>query len=193
MNTMKPAIFLDRDGTIIHDVSYPRDPAEISILPGAVEALTLLHDTGFLLVVISNQSGIGRGMVTEDEFRRVHVRFVELFSAHDVLFDGAYYCPHAPDDACECRKPLPGMLQAAARELQIDLSRSFMVGDKPGDVLAGQRAGCRTTLIRNGQYWHEATGLDEAVPDAIVDNILAAAYWIQQHTSTKDLLCSAMS
>jgi D-glycero-D-manno-heptose 1,7-bisphosphate phosphatase len=145
-----PAVFLDRDGTLIEDLEYPREPDLVRIVPGASEALERLAAAGFLLVVVSNQSGIGRGIVSPDEAARVHDRFVEEFARREIGFAGAFYCPHAPDADCECRKPSPKMLLDAASALGIDLSRSFIVGDKPSDVEAGRRAGCRTVLLGTG-------------------------------------------
>jgi len=135
------ALFLDRDGTLIVDVGYPRDPALVEPLPGAIDALRELQQT-FALVIISNQSGIARGLITEAEQEAVHARVVEVFAAGGVTFAGAYYCPHAPDAGCRCRKPAPGLLLDAARELGLDLARSIMIGDKPSDLEAGRAAGC---------------------------------------------------
>lgn len=138
----RPVLFLDRDGTLITDVGYPRDPARVEPLPGAIEALAELQRR-FALVIVSNQSGIGRGLVTEAEARAVHDRVVELFGRGGVSFAGAYYCLHAPAARCTCRKPAPGLILDAARELGLDVARSILVGDKPSDVAAGRAAGCR--------------------------------------------------
>lgn len=137
------ALLLDRDGTLIVDVGYPRDPARVELLAGAAEALGALQ-TRFALVIISNQSGIGRGLITEAEARAVHDRVVDRFGQRGVAFAGAYYCPHTPDAGCPCRKPAPGLLLDAAGELGLDLAGSIMIGDKPSDVAAGLAAGCRT-------------------------------------------------
>ncbi len=140
------ALFLDRDGTLIVDVGYPKDPALVEILPGAVDALkALAHD--WVFVVISNQSGIGRGLITPIEATAVHDRFIALFAAEGVAFAGVYYCPHAPDAGCPCRKPAPGLLHDAARDLELDLAASVMLGDKESDVAAGLAAGCRASLL----------------------------------------------
>ena len=142
----RPAVFLDRDGTLIVDVGYPRDPARVEILPGAVEALRDLARE-HALVVISNQSGIARGKITPEEAAAVHDRFVAVFAAEGVTFDGVYYCPHGPDEGCRCRKPAPGMLLDAARDLDLDLARSYVIGDKPSDLEAGIAAGCRPGIL----------------------------------------------
>jgi histidinol-phosphate phosphatase family protein len=152
-------LFLDRDGTLIVDVGYPRDPERVEILAGAAEALAELQTT-WLLVVISNQSGIGRGIITEQQAAAVHDRFVELFARAGVSFAGSYYCPHAPDVACRCRKPAAGLLEDAARELDIDVAASVMIGDKSSDVEAGQAAGCgRTVRFGPDAKWAELVNL----------------------------------
>ena len=154
----RPTVFLDRDGTLIEDVGYPRDPETVRLLEGAVEALAALRRAGYALVVVSNQSGIGRGIVTQEQAEAVHERFVQELRAHGVELDDARYCPHRPEDACACRKPAAGLLLDSARELGLDLARSFMVGDKPDDVEAGRAAGCRTVLLGadGAADWDEA-------------------------------------
>jgi D-glycero-D-manno-heptose 1,7-bisphosphate phosphatase len=140
------ALFLDRDGTLIVDVGYPRDPELVEILPGAIDALkALAHD--WVFVVISNQSGIGRGLITEAEAAAVHERVVAVFAEGGVTFTDAYYCPHGPDEGCPCRKPAPGLLLDAAEEHGLDLASSVMVGDKPSDVYAGTSAGCGRAIL----------------------------------------------
>src|SRR2546423_10144261 len=142
-----PAVFLDRDGTLIDDVGYPRDPAGVRLVDGAAEALVALRQAGFRLVVVSNQSGIGRGLVTEDEARSVHERFVSELEHRGVRLDGVRYCPHAPEAGCDCRKPAPGLLLTAAVDLGLDLDASFMVGAKGPDVEPAPRAGSPTVLL----------------------------------------------
>ena len=138
----RSALFLDRDGTLIVDVGYPRDPDRVELVEGVAHALrTLQRDHA--LVIVSNQSGIGRGLIREEEAAAVHARVIEQFQAAGVVFAGAYYCPHAPDDRCRCRKPAAGLIEDAARELDLDVGRSFMIGDKPSDLEAGRAAGCR--------------------------------------------------
>ena len=143
-----PAVFLDRDGTLMEDTGYVADPAHVALLPGVVEALTRLKAAGFRLVIITNQSGIGRGYFTVQAYETVHARFVELAGAH--LFDATYYCPDHPDIPSDRRKPAPGMLLEAAHDLDLDLPRSWMIGDREGDVLAGLAAGTRSILVLTG-------------------------------------------
>ena len=161
-------IFLDRDGTLIHDMGYPRDAQQVQLLPGAVAALARLRDEGWLLVLISNQSGIGRGLVTAEEAEQVHSQVIASLAAQGIELTGAYYCPHAPEEKCQCRKPAPGMLRQAAKELHIDLGSSFMIGDKPSDIEAGKRAGCRTILF--GYRWPVVDGRLEDKPDHVAAN-----------------------
>ncbi|HEX7602642.1 MAG TPA: HAD family hydrolase [Polyangiaceae bacterium] len=140
------ALFLDRDGTLIVDVGYPRDPAQVTLIAGVADALRGAKALGYELIIISNQSGVGRGLILPKEAARVQQRVAEMLVARGVVLDAAYFCPHAPDDACACRKPSPEMLLSAARERTLDLSRSVMVGDKASDVEAGRAAGCKTVL-----------------------------------------------
>lgn len=140
----RPALFLDRDGTLITDTGYPRDPALVALLPGVVPPLHAAIAKGCALVIISNQSGVARGLVTRDEAASVQARVEALFAERGVVFDAAKFCFHGTTDACECRKPAPGMILASARELDLDLEHSVMIGDKPSDVEAGRAAGCRT-------------------------------------------------
>lgn len=149
---MEKAVFLDRDNTIIFDAPYMADPEKIKIMPGVVEALCQFREHGFMLIVVTNQSGVGRGIFTEDEMHQVHDRMKLLFGEKGIVFDDIFYCPHAPEESCECRKPLPGMILVAAAEHEVDLSQSIMIGDKPADVEAGIAAGCgKNVWLANGR------------------------------------------
>lgn len=139
---MNKALFLDRDNTIIFDAPYMADPEKVKIMPGVVEALCEFRKSGFLLIVITNQSGIGRGCFSAEQMHAVNNRMLELFAAGKIVFDDILFCPHAPDDGCSCRKPEPGMLFEAAEKNNIDLGASIMIGDKASDVEAGIAAGC---------------------------------------------------
>ena len=150
------AVFLDRDGTLIDDVGYIADPEDVRLVPGAADGLRALRDAGFRLVVASNQSGLGRGLIKQEQADAVHERFVEELERAGGRIDAAYYCPHAPDDGCDCRKPKPGMLLDAAGELGLDVERSFMVGNSDVDVAAGEAAGARAILLANEPDWPEA-------------------------------------
>jgi D-glycero-D-manno-heptose 1,7-bisphosphate phosphatase len=141
------ALFLDRDGTLIVDVGYPRDPAQVAILPGAAAALAALP-ADVALVIVTNQSGLARGLVTPAEAAAVQTEVERQFAAAGVRFAGVYVCPHGPDDGCRCRKPAPGMLLDAARDLGLDLARSLMIGDKA--VRRRRRPGRRAVAARCG-------------------------------------------
>jgi D-glycero-D-manno-heptose 1,7-bisphosphate phosphatase len=153
------AAFLDRDGTIIHDRGYVRRAEDVELLPGAVDALRRAADAGLRLVVVSNQSGVGRGLVSPQELDEVHARMVELLSDAGVALDGAYYCPHAPSEDCACRKPKPGLLLRAVEELDLDPGRSVMIGDKLSDEEAGRAAGCVRTIRLGPGGWDRVTDL----------------------------------
>jgi D-glycero-D-manno-heptose 1,7-bisphosphate phosphatase len=153
----RPAVFLDKDGTLIEDDPYNIDPARMRFAPGADEGLRLLQSSGHRLFVVSNQSGVARGLFDEAALHIVGQRLRDMFAAAGARLEGFYYCPHHPRGSvpeyaqtCTCRKPGPGLLIAAARHHRIDLGRSWMVGDILDDVEAGRRAGCRTVLINNG-------------------------------------------
>jgi D-glycero-D-manno-heptose 1,7-bisphosphate phosphatase len=153
----KPALFLDRDGVILEEAHYLSDPDQVRLMAGAAEALARVRRAGVPVVVVTNQSGVARGYFPENRVAAVHVRLNEILAPCGAEVDRFYFCPHHPKEgigsyrlACECRKPAPGMLLRAAAELHLDLSRSFMVGDKICDVQAGARAGCRTILVRTG-------------------------------------------
>lgn len=148
--TARPAVFLDKDGTLIVDVPYNVDPARIELAPGAASGLPRLHRAGWLLVVVSNQSGVARGIFPESALSAVEARLRAMLAGFDVPLAGFYYCPHRPDDGCLCRKPGDGLLRRAAEELGLALAASWMVGDILSDVEAGRRAGCRTVLVDNG-------------------------------------------
>lgn len=142
----QPAIFLDRDGTLMEEVGYCADPAQVRVFPGVIAALQELRDAGYLLILITNQSGIGRGYFTEDAYRAVQSELErQILPAR---LDGVYFCPDVEPSAR--RKPAPGMLLEAARDHSIDLARSYMIGDKASDIEAGRAAGCRTILVQTG-------------------------------------------
>ncbi len=147
------AFFLDRDGVIIRQVEYLKDPDEVELIPGAVEALRTIHRNGFLAVVVSNQSGIARKRFTREDLDKVQARLYELLAAEGEKLDGFYFCPHDPHvENCRCRKPKPGMILDAARDLDVDVGRSFMIGDRPADLETGRAAGCRGWAMTRTGY-----------------------------------------
>jgi histidinol-phosphate phosphatase family protein len=144
----RPAVFLDRDGTLMNEVEYCSDPALVEILPGVREGLARLSAAGFRLIVITNQSGIGRGYFSTEKYEAVHARMLELLGSGVV--DASYMCPDHPDQPTERRKPGPGMILEAAGAHGIDLAASYMIGDRESDVQAGRRAGAKSILLRTG-------------------------------------------
>ena len=145
--TTRRAIFCDRDGTLIRDLGYLREPGGVEILPGAVAALSEGIRRGFSVVVVSNQSGVARGLISLPEFEAVDQAFRQAFASQGIALAGVYYCLHGPDEGCNCRKPKTGMIDAAARDLDLDVRQSILFGDKESDVAAGRAAGCRTVLF----------------------------------------------
>jgi rfaE bifunctional protein nucleotidyltransferase chain/domain len=174
----RPAVFLDRDGTLVEEVGYPGDPQQLRLLPGAIAALTRLRVNGYALVVVSNQSGVGRGILSQEQAGRVHQGLVDLLEKHGVALDGAYYCYHAPADGCRCRKPSPQLLLTASHELGLDLARSFMIGDKLSDVQAGRAAGGRTVLFAD----HLPDGSSVFAPDFVTRDWSAVVDFLLAHT-----------
>jgi D-glycero-D-manno-heptose 1,7-bisphosphate phosphatase len=153
---VRPAVFLDRDGTLIELVHHLTDPAQVRLIPGAATAVARLRGSGYVAVIVTNQSVIGRGLLTEKGLAEVHAEMLTRLAVEDAAVDHVYFCPTAPvtkdptviEDPM--RKPGPGMLLAAARDHALDLAASWMVGDTVSDMLAGRNAGCRTILVRTG-------------------------------------------
>jgi D-glycero-D-manno-heptose 1,7-bisphosphate phosphatase len=150
---MYPSIFLDRDGVLIENRSdYVRDWSQVKIIPEAIRALTLAPIEKYKVVIVTNQSAVGRGLILLRTAQEINQRLVDLIRDHGGQIDGVYMCPHKPEDGCSCRKPLPGLLLQAAKDLSIDLQRSWMIGDAWSDVQAGEAAGMRgTILLRTGR------------------------------------------
>ncbi len=187
------AVFLDRDGTINEEVNFIRRPEQLVLIPGAAEAIRALNDRGFRICVISNQSGVARGYLSEADLGPIHARLEEELARAGAHLDRISYCPHHPTEglppyniACKCRKPSPGMVEEAVRELDIDLGRSFLVGDRLADVQAGRNAGVTTILVLTG-YGRQALIELEAdgtvQPDCIAEDLSAAVEYIIHQTS----------
>jgi D-glycero-D-manno-heptose 1,7-bisphosphate phosphatase len=175
------AIFLDKDGTLIDDVPYNIEPEFIHLSPHAIEGLQLFTQLGYRLVVVSNQPGVAHGMFAESALTAVWRRLDHMLEPHGIDIDGYYFCPHHPEGSqenyaleCDCRKPQPGMLHMAAAEHDLELAGSWMVGDILNDVEAGNRAGCRTVLIDNGNET-EWLLTPARMPDLVATDLLAAA------------------
>jgi len=169
IDPLSPAIFIDRDGTIMQDADYCSDPREVKIFPRVAEALRRLKSKGFKLIIITNQSGIGRGFFTVEQYRAVEAEVLRQLG--DGLIDATYFCPDVPGQHSSCRKPAPGMIVEATREHQIDLARSFLIGDKEIDAECGRNVGMRTIRVRTG-FDRETAG---SVADWVAEDLPAAA------------------
>ena len=184
---LKRAIFLDKDGTLIENVPFNVERSRIVLAPDAVDALRLLAADGYRFIVVSNQPGVAFGRFPSGALKAVAEHLRDLFAANDLELDECYWCPHHPDGTvdeykfeCTCRKPMPGLMQAAARERDIDLERSWLIGDILDDVEAGNRAGCRTVLldVGNETEWQRSP---LRIPDVIAANLLDAAERIREY------------
>jgi D-glycero-D-manno-heptose 1,7-bisphosphate phosphatase len=179
------AVFVDRDGTLNVNTGYVADPDGVVIVPHAAQGIRLLADAGYAIVVVSNQSGIARGYFTEAQADAVDARVRELLAADGARIDATYRCPHWPSDErpagvpeCDCRKPKPGMLRAAAADLNIDLARSWMVGDRLLDMQAGRAAGCRCVLVPGTPPHSPPEDMSSALPDYRARDLADAARFI---------------
>ncbi len=167
-------IALDRDGTVIREAEFLHDPEGVELLPGVAEALTLFQDKGFTLVIITNQSGVGRGYFSEEAMRATNDRVVELLAEKGICIAGMYVCPHAPDSGCTCRKPAPGLLKQMAHELDLKLADGVVIGDKASDVNLARAVGAKGILVRTG-YGKKTEAEEKCAPDHVVDDLLSAA------------------
>jgi D-glycero-D-manno-heptose 1,7-bisphosphate phosphatase len=189
---MTRAVFLDRDGTINIEVGYLNHPDQVELIPRAGAGIKLLNEAGLKAIVITNQAGIARGVVREDLLPDIHQRLMLLLAREGAALDGFYYCPHHPEGVveqyritCDCRKPLPGMLLQAAGEYSIDLSASYVIGDKSCDMELARNAGTKAVMVLTGYgekelARHRAAGLSP--PDYIAQDLYAAAQWILGHS-----------
>ncbi len=177
MPAERPAVFFDRDGTLIHEVHYCADPSQVRAIDGAPEALMKLSDAGFALVIVTNQSGVGRGYFTREDYERVHEEVLRQLKP--AVITGAYHDESTPDNPSARRKPSTAMLEEAARAHGLDLARSWMVGDKTSDIDCGKNAGLRTVLVETG---HGQDHLDCGA-DATVSDVCCAADFILQEVA----------
>ena len=194
--SLRPAIFLDRDGTLNEERGYISESSQFSLYPYAAKAVRLINDAGWLAVVITNQAGIARGLYAESFLNELHSAMLSQLEEQGARLDGVYYCPHlmperfAPNEyvealsgyriACECRKPKPGLLERAARELAIDLAASYVVGDRYGDIEAGHAVGARGVLLETGHGANELALRHEwpRPPELMAENLLNAVQTI---------------
>jgi D-glycero-D-manno-heptose 1,7-bisphosphate phosphatase len=179
--SLRPAVFLDRDGTIAEEVGYLNHLSRFRMFPFAAQAIRQLNQAPLPVIVITNQSGVARGYFPESLVGAIHELMTAQLAKDGAHIDALYYCPHKGDDACACRKPKPGMLERAAREHGLDLRRSFVVGDRYGDMELARSVKARAILVRTGYaegeiQWHSAKW--PVPPDFIADNLVDAADWI---------------
>lgn len=174
-----PAVFLDRDGVLIRDVDHLHREDQLRLLPGVASALSRLNRAGWLTIIISNQAVVAKGMLSEAEMYRIGEVLSLRIARKGARLDASYYCPHHPEGKvseyirrCMCRKPEPGLILKAVKEMNIDLKRSYLVGDKTGDILAGERAGVKTILVKTGYGGGDAKY--PMRPDYIVKNLMGA-------------------
>ncbi len=173
----KGAVFLDRDGTINEDEGYISNPEDLVLLPGAAGAIGRLNREGIKVIVITNQSGVGRGYYTPQDVRAVNRRLDELLALDGARLDGVYYCPHNPDDKCGCRKPETGLIVRAAEEHSVDLESSFVVGDKASDMGLARGVNAKAVLVLTGVGLEERDKLDEPA-DHVAEDLPGAVGWI---------------
>jgi heptosyltransferase-2 len=174
-------VFLDRDGTLNEDPGYLRSAADVKLLPGVGPALARLKSAGARLVVVTNQSGVGRGFLTLKDLEAIHARLEGLLEQHEAALDAIYFCPHHPDDRCRCRKPARGMVDRAASELQLDLRRSYLIGDHVSDMQLAKSVGAKPVLVTTGKV--DAPAVEklraaQALPDKVVSSMPEAVEWI---------------
>jgi len=178
-----PVVYLDRDGTLNRDIGYLCDPDQLELLPGAGAALRALQDAGVRTVIVTNQSGVARGALTEARLEEVHQRLLRLLKAEGAAVEAIYYCPHHPDDRCRCRKPETGLIERARMQLALGTDYSYVVGDKLADVQLARRIGAKSVLVRTGhgeqvlENWPDA----EPPPDHVAADLSAAVAWILGH------------
>ncbi|MFZ0038186.1 MAG: HAD family hydrolase [Candidatus Acidiferrales bacterium] len=171
------AVFLDRDGTIAEEVGYANHISRFVVYPFAATAIRRLNEAGLPVIVVTNQSGVARGFFPESLIEKMHEKMVEELAAGGARVDGMYYCPHIRDDGCSCRKPLPGMLEQAAREHNLEIPGSVLVSDRYNDIQMGYENGCRTVLVLTGYgrgdyEWNRAKWPRQ--PDHVVENLADA-------------------
>jgi D-glycero-D-manno-heptose 1,7-bisphosphate phosphatase len=180
----RPAVFLDKDGTLVVDVPYNVDPERVRLTTHAIEGLQLLQECGYALFIVTNQAGMAKGFFSHKDWQAMQAYLSRLLASHGICISGFRVCPHHPQGTvaglaipCACRKPLPGMLLQAASEHGIDLQHSWMIGDILHDIEAGKRAGCRTVLIENGNETEWQINANR-IPELVASDLLEAAHAI---------------
>lgn len=171
-------VILDRDGTIIEECSYLSHPDQVKLLPGAAKALLKMRELGLGIIIVTNQSGIGRGLFDEHQVKEIHCQMEALLLEEGIMLDGIYFCPHKPDDNCDCRKPKPGLALKAAMEHHMELEKCFVIGDKLSDIEFGKNIGAKAFLVLTG-YGRQAAGELNPRSSTIVEDLGAAVREIE--------------
>ena len=177
----RPAVFLDRDGVVCENrADYVKSWSEFTFVPGSIEAIASLALARIPVFIVTNQSAVGRGLLSRRELDKMHERMVDVLQGAGGAVESILVCPHHPDDGCDCRKPEPGLLLDAEKRFGIDLSRSFLVGDAGSDIIAGARAGCSTVLVRTGLGGEtiRTKGWGKNKPDFVADDLVDASIWL---------------
>lgn len=190
---MRPAVFLDRDGTLIEEVGYLTDLRQLTLFPWTADAIRLLNRAGFAAVVVTNQSAIGQGLIDEAFLARAHAEIDEQLARGGARIERYYFCPHHPESrldayrqVCRCRKPGPGLVEQACAELNLDIERSWMIGDRWRDVCCGLAAGTRALMVKTGYGAAEAAHPPAGVrADAILNNLVEAVSWILRSSTSR--------
>lgn len=188
MKKKRPAVFLDRDGTLLYDRPgyYLRTPGKLRLYPYTAEALKLLHAKGYALVVVTNQSGVGRGFLTEATLELIHERLMKLLRVKGAALDGIYSCLHHPDDRCKCRKPKTTLAMQAVRELNLTLDGAVVIGDKKADVDLAKNLKVPSVLVMTGHGRNETLRYGKRLnPTVVARNVLAAAKWVLRQKNNK--------
>ncbi|GJL58421.1 MAG: D,D-heptose 1,7-bisphosphate phosphatase [Nitrospirales bacterium] len=184
------AVFLDRDGTLNHDTGYVTSPEQLVLFPGVPEAIARLNHLGAMVILVTNQSAIGRGMMTIEGLELIHERLAELIRPCGARIDGIFFCPHHPQDGCECRKPKAGLIHQAVTRFALDISQCYLVGDKRSDLEAARTASVPGVLVMTSSYSADVVKARDAgqVPiDFVADSFVHAVDWIEQQIVTRGM------
>lgn len=182
-STKNIAVFFDRDDTLNIDPGYLSDPQKMKLFPEAYEAVRLVNEAGLLAIVVSNQSGIGRGLITPEQLQAVNQRMLDLLAAKNAHIDRLYHCPHHPHANCACRKPRTALVEQAAKELDIDLRHSFVIGDRQSDIDLGRNMGGTSVLVQVKPPQKRRLSVENK-PDFIAQDVRQAAEWVLQQVSS---------
>ena len=181
------AVFIDRDGTINQNIGYIDHPDDFHMYPGVVEGIKLLKKYGYKIIVVTNQSGIGRGYFVKEHLDEIHHKMNNEFSDNGTAVDAIYFCPHHPDENCSCRKPKTGLFEQAVEDLDINIEESFIIGDRMLDMEAGDKIGCTTVLVPEDKEKIDIEMEESPVkPDCVCDDFLSGVMWILHHDASRE-------